>query len=80
MRAALATIVPLALALGGCGTVQTDSMVKLMTTFSTQYAHCHHGVTYSAVLGGMNPGSGVTVQGQIDCPAVPATPTPVPPA
>lgn len=75
-RGALPIGLAAALALSGCASSSVDNLTKVMNTLSTNYAHCKHGVTYSAILGGMNPASGVSVQGSIDCPALPvAAPT-----
>lgn len=80
MRRLAIFAVPLAasLALAGCASGSTDNLTKVMNTFSSNYAHCKHSVTYSAILGGMNPASGISVQGTIDCPPVSAPTTPAP--
>lgn len=66
-----------ALSLGGCAN-NAAGAVNLINAVESNLTHCHHQVTYSASAGPINPGSGVTIQGTIDCPAIlPAPPAPL---
>lgn len=84
MRPSLFLAVVLVVPLAACA--NTSGAVNLINAVETNLNHCHHTVTYSASVGALNPGSGATVQGNIDCPAAspapttPATPTPLTPA
>jgi hypothetical protein len=63
----------LLLPLTACTTADTSGITSLVNALSKD--HCTSNLTYQAQVGALNPGSGLSISGSINCPAVAPTGT-----